>query len=438
MIAAIVRTGFMNLRRDRAALTLSFVVPIVFFSIFAVIFGQQRNSTAKVHVAIADEDHSDFSQRLIEALQSEGGLRVQLTPAAEKNEAAKPPYDRAGAEKAVRNGDVPVALVIPAGMGAKGFTFAPEGKEALKLILFNDSSDPVASQVVAGLLQKAAMTAMPDVMAATGSEYFEKATGGLTPQQRAGLQKQLDELRQLSQQRKRSAAANDAAKPNDAAAAAQGGLIPIDVRDLLGENKVNPIIAFYAAGVGVMFMLFTASGAGGALLDEAESGTLDRVLSSRVTMTSLLAGKHAYIALLGCAQLLIMFIWGQVVFKLDLLHHIPGFIVMSVATALAAGGFGLVLATLSKTRAQLGSLSTLLVLSMSALGGSMFPRFLMPEGMQRFGLLTFNAWALDGFTKVFWRDEPISHLWPQVSVLLVAAVVFFLIAHQLARRWDAV
>ena len=44
MIANIVRTGWMNLRRDRAALMLSFVVPIVFFSIFAGIFGARRSS----------------------------------------------------------------------------------------------------------------------------------------------------------------------------------------------------------------------------------------------------------------------------------------------------------------------------------------------------------------------------------------------------------
>ena len=43
---------------------------------------------------------------------------------------------------------------------------------------------------------------------------------------------------------------------------------------------------------------------------------------------------------------------------------------------------------------------------MSALGGSMFPRFLMSENMQKVGLLTFNAWALDGYLKVFWRDAP--------------------------------
>jgi len=73
---------------------------------------------------------------------------------------------------------------------------------------------------------------------------------------------------------------------------------------------------------------------------------------------------------------------------------------------------------------------------MSSVGGSMFPRFLMPEAMQKAGLLTINAWAIDGFTKVFWRDEPIAHLWPQVLVLLVVGVLFFAIARRLARRWE--
>jgi hypothetical protein len=36
----------------------------------------------------------------------------------------------------------------------------------------------------------------------------------------------------------------------------------------------------------------------------------------------------------------------------------------------------------------------------------MFPRFLMPIAMQKAGLFTINAWAIDGFTKVFWRDLP--------------------------------
>jgi ABC-2 type transport system permease protein len=214
------------------------------------------------------------------------------------------------------------------------------------------------------------------------------------------------------------------------------GFVALDVRDVVGEKKQNSMIAFYAAGIGVMFLLFTASAAGGSLLDEAESGALDRILSARVSMTTLLAGKMAYSALLASAQLTLMFLWGAAVFRLDLFTHIPGFIVMTAATSFAVASFGMLLASVSHTRAQQGAISTLIILTMSAIGGSMFPRFLMPEAMQKVGLLTFNAWAIDGYTKVFWRDEPILHLAPQVAVLVGAGMVLFLIARRFARRWE--
>jgi hypothetical protein len=53
-----------SLRRDRAAqgLALSFILPIVFFSIFAVIFGGRRDTTPKVSVIVVDEDHSRASR----------------------------------------------------------------------------------------------------------------------------------------------------------------------------------------------------------------------------------------------------------------------------------------------------------------------------------------------------------------------------------------
>jgi len=94
------------------------------------------------------------------------------------------------------------------------------------------------------------------------------------------------------------------------------------------------------------------------------------------------------------------------------------------------------LASVSHTRAQSAGISTLIILTMSALGGSMFPRYFMPAAMQKVGLLTLNAWAIDGYTKVFWRDEPILRLAPQVAVLVGAGMVLFLIARRFARRWE--
>jgi ABC-2 type transport system permease protein len=96
----------------------------------------------------------------------------------------------------------------------------------------------------------------------------------------------------------------------------------------------------------------------------------------------------------------------------------------------------MLLASICQTRAQLGAISTLLILMMSAVGGSMFPRFLMPEAMQKAGLFTINAWAIDGFTKVFWRDLPVGQLWQQVSVLLAVGIVLFVLARRIARRWE--
>jgi len=155
-------------------------------------------------------------------------------------------------------------------------------------------------------------------------------------------------------------------------------------------------------------------------------------------MGQLLSGKLLYLATVAVAQLTVMFVWGEIFFGLELHRHVPGFLVMAVVTALAASAFGLVLAALSRTRMQLVALSNMVILVMSALGGSMYPRFLMSEGIQKVGLVTLNAWAIDGFMKVFWRDEPLTALWPQVLFLAAAAALLFALARRLARRWEAV
>jgi ABC-2 type transport system permease protein len=423
MIAAIVLNGFRALRRDRGALILSFILPIAFFSIFGMIFGGMGGSgTPRVSVLVVDEDHTAVSARLVRALLQEPSLDASTHPKGKKGAPVPPDYTAASAETAVKQGDAPAALIIPKGFGAHPLAFGP-GNQRTPIRLLHDSSDPVAAQMVGGMLQKVVMTSLPDTMAKEGMQYFEGVSGGLTSQQRERIEAAMSRM---------------PASPSAGGQSLSRGseLVAMDVRDVVGEKKQNSMIAFYAAGIGVMFLLFTASAAGGSLLDESESGALDRILSARVSMTTLLAGKMAYSALLASAQLTLMFLWGAAVFHLDLFTHLPGFIVMTAATSFAVASFGMLLASVSHTRAQQGAISTLIILTMSAIGGSMFPRFLMPEAMQKVGLLTFNAWAIDGYTKVFWRDEPVLHLAPQVAVLIGAGVVLFLIARRFARKWE--
>lgn len=384
MIATLLRVGFINLRRDRVAQMLTFVLPILFFSIFATIFANQRDTTRRVRVAVVDLDGSEYSRQLVKALQAEGGLRIQTST--DESQGSRP-LDRAAAEALVKAGTVPVAVVLPKGLGSTRRFFNADQTAAPRVQLLADVSDPVAPQMVLGLLQKVSFTAMPESFASEGmASAFGLATETVNVMQ------------------------------------------PVD-------NRYG-IVSFYAAGTGVMFLLFSCAGAGGALLDEQESGTLGRLLSSKAGMRGVLLGKWLFIAVMGILQLSVMFIWGALVFHLPLLPHLPGFLVMTTITAAAAAGFGLLLATISHSRAQLSGISTIVILTMSAVGGSMFPRFLMSETMQSFGLVTFNAWALDGYLKVFWRSAPLLELWPQVAVLGGLTITFLAAARVVARRWE--
>jgi ABC-2 type transport system permease protein len=434
LLLTILTTSFRALRRDRGAFIMSFVLPIGFFTIFGFVFGSMRTSgTPRVDVLVVDEDHSPASRSLIRALLREPSLDAMTAPRTTKENPHPADYTEATAEDAVRGGDAPAALIIPAGLGGNPISFGPNGSRPTFRIL-HDSSDPVAAQVVAGMLQKTVMMSMPSMMADAGSKYFAGWIGGLTPQQRAQMDQGLASLRRLEQQRDAEPAGS---APSTASTANDlSGFVSVDVQDVVGEKKRSPMISYYAAGVGVMFLLFTASAAGGSLLDESDSGALDRVLSARVSMTTLLLGKLVWCTLLAVVQLILMFLWAWAIFHLDLFAHIPGFLVMTICTAFAVASFGMLLASLARTRAQLAAFSTLIILTMSALGGSMFPKFLMSPTMLCVGWFTFNSWAINGYTKVFWRDQPIRALGPEVSVLLSSGVVLFLLARWFARRWE--
>jgi ABC-2 type transport system permease protein len=418
----VLRIAWLNMKRDRVAQALTFLLPIVFFSIFATVFGGRGGSTTpRVQIAIVDEDHSELSRRVTEALGKEPGLRVRTPP---PNEAL---LDRAAATHLVQNGSVPVAVIIPAGLG-RSFQELGIGSTGPAVELLSDPSDPIAPQMVLGLLQKVTMTAAPDLMMQGGMTQFERQAGALTPGQRKAIDEWLPMLKAQS--------TGGAGASSGSGAGGMGVAVKL-VDVMRTDDRSGTMISFYAAGIGVMFLLFSMVGAaGGVLLEEVESGTLDRLMATNVGMGGILAGKWLFLALMGIAQLTVMFLWGRIVFGLPLFSHLPGFFVMTAVTAGAAAALGLVLASLARSRAQLSGFSTILILTMSALGGSMFPRFLMTETMQRIGLLTFNGWALDGYLKVFWRNAPLIELWPQVVVLTGLGTAFMVIARVLARRWE--
>src|SRR5262249_42658404 len=115
MIATLLRIGWTNLRRDRVAQALTFLLPIIFFSIFVSVFASQSDvATARIRIAVVDEDGSEFSRRLVAGLKKGKSLGVRDTIGEDGTGGV---LARAAAEQFVKDGDLPVAVVLPKGLG---------------------------------------------------------------------------------------------------------------------------------------------------------------------------------------------------------------------------------------------------------------------------------------------------------------------------------
>lgn len=417
-----------RLVHNRIELLLAFVVPIAFFSIFAIIFGGGVGvgSTPSIKVVAVDMVHSAQSKRAIEALRETAGLHFVRGDRPGQIESVG-----GSAEKELTKGQA--VAMVRRGNAAMAILIQPAGPGGIRAELLSDTSDQVAPQVVAALVQRALISVSigqqpipapqpPSPLVAETSQFVDDS-----PVAQAGALVEAG-----------SSPAVPATPLQPLSPSPMTSLMPatVEIIDVLGENKSNPVVTMYAAGIAVMFLLFGATGGGGALLEERENQTLDRLLTTGLSMDQILLGKWLYLTLLGLLQTTLMFAWGQAIFGIDLLGHFDGFLIMTLVTAGAAAAFGLMLATLCKTRGQLNGLSVVVVLTMSALGGSMVPRYVMSQPLRDAGLWTFNAWALDGYDKVFWRDMPVGDLWPQMSFLMICGAMFLVAARMFAVRWE--
>ena len=399
MIWTVCEISILRLWNNKNELALAFLVPLLFFSIFALVFSRGMGlSVSGVRVAFVDDDQSHASIAVIRDACTHAEIKV-VTGVGRTS--AEWPIEKLSRILLTRKG-VEVVVHIPA-----GFTTQNPDAPTLSIQLFNEGSNPIGHRLVqASLAESIAMQlAETSLVAAKQSKSpvtFASATSTTTTQ-----------LEQA-----------EFAAPS----------VFKSVNAFAG-NKRQPKVAMVAAGIAVMFLLFSANSAGASLLEEREAGTLGRLLSSRLTVDDLLIGKWLYITGLGCTQLLAMFTWGQLVFQVDLIGHLTGFAAMAFATSAACASFALLLASLCKSRQQLHGVSVVLVLTMSAVGGSMVPRYIMSDTMKQLGKFTFNGWALDGFQKVFWYDQPLSEIRLEIFILLAISLLFGLMASLLARRW---
>jgi len=180
------------------------------------------------------------------------------------------------------------------------------------------------------------------------------------------------------------------------------------------------------AGTAIMMLLFSVAGTGGSLLDEKQEGMLKKLLCSPIPPDHILFGKLVFANIISIIQLIIMFVYAWLIFGLDIMHHLPSLILMIFAIAFACSGFGVVLAAFAKSRQQVQGFSSIIVLVMSGIGGSMIPIFVMPETMQKIAAFTVNYWGIQGIYDIFWKLVPLTDSTFLLKVFVLLCIGFFL------------
>jgi len=175
---------------------------------------------------------------------------------------------------------------------------------------------------------------------------------------------------------------------------------------------------------GVFFIVLTLASS---FMQEKRDGTFQRILAAPLSKTVLLIGKLLPYYLVNLVQIGLMFSVGVVVFGIKL-GNLPALFFISFALAAAANGLGLLVAALGKTEAQVNSLSVLLAITLSALGGMMVPAFVMPDWMKTLSLVTPHAWALAGYHDIIIRGLGMKDILAEILILLGFASLFFVIA----------
>lgn len=403
---ALFKVMVLSLVRDRGALAMGFILPGLVFVIFAVIFSGAAGGDLTVRLAVADERNTELSQRFLEGLEKTEGMAFIKDAG----------MTAAGVMNFVRSGTADVGLII---RDNKTPFDDVGGDNPAPILMVTDPSREISVSVLQGALQKLYFATFPGSVLRSTARVLSENFVKLAPGQTVALERGLEGMR-----------------------SANGDGPDIELRfdrfyerdDIVGDSEVPTSIAYYAGAVAMLFLLFSAANGAMTLLEEKESGVFARLASGPGGVGVILDGKFAFLVLQGFAQVLVIYLVAWLGFGVDL----PGKFVMwamtSLAAAIAAAGIAICFVSMCRTKHQAQVLGNILILVISALGGSMVPRFLMPPFVQDLGWITPNTWALEAYASTFWRGEGVLEILGPLFALVAAGAVGLFCARFLIQR----
>lgn len=178
-------------------------------------------------------------------------------------------------------------------------------------------------------------------------------------------------------------------------------------------------------GMLVQFAIFGLIGPLSLVIDDRRQGTMDRLLTTSVSKSLVIAGQTLSVAVTIFVQQFLMALVGQLFLGVDYAHAPMATLLMMLALCLFGAGLGILITTLAKGMDHAVTAIIIIALLLSALGGAWFPLDITGATFSRIGHAFPTAWAMDGFQDIVVRGLGLSTVWPTVLILLGYAVVLF-------------
>ena len=183
------------------------------------------------------------------------------------------------------------------------------------------------------------------------------------------------------------------------------------------------IIAYILVMTTVMAVLFVAVRSINDLFEEEKNGMLRRQAASPLPLSRIIGAKLFFGVLLGIVVAAILAGIGLALGWIELPVDLFAAALVTIGFSAASCGVVAVLFALSRNEKQAGILSWLVIMGMSAVGGSLVPVEVMPAAMRSMSPFTLNYWAIHAYKQILFGGANTAGVSRDILALAVIAIV---------------
>ena len=204
---------------------------------------------------------------------------------------------------------------------------------------------------------------------------------------------------------------------------------PVEIRVRPWYNPAQKSATFIVPGiVGILLTITMTLITSTAIVRERERGTLEQLIVTPISRTSLMLGKLVPFVLVGYVQMTVVLLLGKWFFDIPFEGSLTLLYALSLVFIVASLGVGLLISTIARSQVQAMQLSFFFMLPNILLSGYMFPREAMPVPAQYFGALLPLTWYLQILRGVLLKGVGIAFLWDQFLILTGSAILLFAVS----------